>query len=272
VEQWIERLVVLAFLERNELASSPERVTAELELLDKKLREQGSSLEAYCEKSGIRRAALERHLRWELSWNRYVTRRVTDDSLKRFYELYPAEFDGRRRRLAHIVLVWGDSTAEAENVKPAGEDSLLPPPPTPWPRPLRAGASERIQTLEQVRRRIVAGELTFAEAAARHSQGASAADGGDLGWTLRTGPLSEAVSQAAFRLKMGEISLPIVSPHGVHLLAVLDEEPGQRSYEQVKEQVKQVAIRELWQALLQQEAPRLSIEFRPPGPDPAPND
>lgn len=263
VEQWIERLVVLAFLERNQLASSPERVAAELETLDKQLRELGSSLEAYCGKSGIQRGALERHLQWELSWNRYVVRRVTDESLEKFFDLYPAEFDGRRRRVAHIVLLW-DTAADDGNVASADGDVPTSPPTIPWPHPPRAGAAERIEALEQVRQRIVAGELTFAEAAAQYSQGASASDRGDLGWTLREGPLSEAVSQVAFRLKMGEISPPIVSPHGVHLLTVLAEEPGQRSFEQVKERVKQGAIRELWQTILTQETPRLSIEFRPP--------
>ncbi len=263
VEQWIERLVVLAFLERQQMASSPERVAAELETLDKQLRELGSSLPAYCGKSGIRREALERHLQWELSWNRYVVRRVTDESLEKFFDLYPAEFDGRRRRVAHIALLW-DTAADDGNIASADGDVPASPPTIPWPRPLPAGAAERIEALEQVRQRIVAGDMTFAEAAAQYSQGASAADGGDLGWTLRAGPLSEAVSQVAFRLKMGEISPPIVSPHGVHLLMVLAEEPGQRSFEQVKEQVKQVAIGELWQTILRQESPRLSIEFRPP--------
>lgn len=263
VEQWIERLVVLAFLERNQLASSPERVAAELETLDKQLRELGSSLQAYCGKSGIQRVALERHLQWELSWNRYVVRRVTDESLEKFFDLYPAEFDGRRRRVAHIVLLW-ETSADDEKVASADGDVQASPLPIPWPRPPRAGTTERIEALTRVRQRIVAGELTFAKAAAQYSQGASASDRGDLGWTLREGPLSEAVSQAAFRLKMGEISPPIVSPHGVHLLTVLEEEPGQRSFEQVKERVKTAAIRELWEAIVQQQASNLSIEFRPP--------
>lgn len=263
VEQWIERMVVLAFLERNQLASSPERVAAELETLDKQLRELGSSLETYCGKSGIQRVALERHLQWELSWNRYVVRRVTDETMEKFFDLYPAEFDGRRRRVAHIVLLW-DTSADEGNVASADGDAPASPPTIPWPRPPRAGTKERIEALTRVRERIVAGELTFAEGAAQYSQGASASDRGDLGWTLREGPLSEAVSQAAFRLKIGEISPPIVSPHGVHLLTVLEEEPGQRSFEQVKERVKTAAMRELWEAIVQEEASNLSIEFRPP--------
>lgn len=270
VEQWIERLVVLAFLERNQLASSAERVAAELATLDQKLREVGSSLEAYCGRSGIRRDALQRHLQWELSWNRYVARRVTDESLEKLYNLYPAEFDGRRRQLAHIVLPWTAAGAEDAVVGNGTSPPQIPVDreanraPLPWPRPLREGAEQRIATLASVRQQILAGELTFAAAAAQYSQGATAADGGDLGWILRQGPLSEAVSQAAFRLKVGEISPPIVSPHGVHLLKVLAEEPGSLSFAQAKDHVKRVAIQELWQTIVQQESVRLSIEFSPP--------
>jgi hypothetical protein len=270
VEQWIERLVVLAFLERNQLASSAERVAAELETLDQKLREAGSSLEAYCGRSGIRREALQRHLQWDLSWSRYVARRVTDESLEKFYNLYPGEFDGRRRQLAHIVLPWSTGPAaigtegDDESDNSATADGQADRRLSRWPKPLPEGAEERSANLASIRQRILAGEMTFAAAAALYSQGATAAEGGDLGWVIRQGPLSEAVSRAAFRLKIGEISPPIVSPHGVHLITVLAEEPGSLSFAQAKDRVKRVAIEELWQTILQQESARLSIEFSPP--------
>ncbi|MBL8890980.1 MAG: peptidylprolyl isomerase [Planctomycetaceae bacterium] len=244
VDQWIERFVVLSFLEREGLAVPRAKTEADLKAWDDRLRELGSSLDAYRARSGITAESLFHFRHWELSWQSYLDRRVTDDSLQRFFQENKADFDGTRKRVAHVVRV-------------------IPPldPTRPNAVEARADLEKAAQAeLANVRQQIVSGKKSFAEAAAEYSEGTSAEQGGDLGWIVREAPLSEVVSRAAFRLNRGEISPPIVSPHGVHLLTVLEETPGPRTYEQVAEQVKNAAIQKLWRMIQEQESGNLSIQ------------
>ena len=61
----------------------------------------------------------------------------------------------------------------------------------------------------------------FAELARVHSEDASASRGGDLGWILPGDTVPE-FERAMNQLKVGEISEPIRSPFGVHLIQVLE--------------------------------------------------
>lgn len=72
--------------------------------------------------------------------------------------------------------------------------------------------------LEGLRTRLEHGE-SFAELARRHSEDASAPQGGDLGW-LNPGETVPAFEQAMDALRDGEISQPVQSPFGWHLIQV----------------------------------------------------
>ena len=81
--------------------------------------------------------------------------------------------------------------------------------------------TEAQHRLEQLRERIVNGE-EFSELARVHSDDTlSAANGGDLGW-VTPGELVPAFEEAMGHLQPGEISQPIQSPFGFHIMEVLD--------------------------------------------------
>lgn len=73
-------------------------------------------------------------------------------------------------------------------------------------------------TLESLRTRIEHGE-SFAELARRYSEDASAPQGGDLGW-LNPGQTVPAFEQAMNALQDGQVSEPVKSPFGWHLIQV----------------------------------------------------
>jgi peptidyl-prolyl cis-trans isomerase C len=50
----------------------------------------------------------------------------------------------------------------------------------------------------------------------------------------------------AFALKTGDVSQPIESPFGVHLITVTDRKPGDLSLEDVRGKVLDVLSKELW--------------------------
>lgn len=80
------------------------------------------------------------------------------------------------------------------------------------------------QALE-VREQLLAGVSSFSKLAKEHSQDPSVKNnGGKLGFFSRDQMVKE-FSDAAFSLEIGEISQPIVSQFGIHIIQVLDKNP-----------------------------------------------
>ena len=86
---------------------------------------------------------------------------------------------------------------------------------------LRTGAdlsaAQATQRLAALRERIASGQTDFASAAREVSQDGSATQGGDLGWTS-PGMFVPEFEEAMNRLQDGQISPPVVSRFGVHLI------------------------------------------------------
>jgi len=80
---------------------------------------------------------------------------------------------------------------------------------------------QAIARLQDVRQQILAGKTSFARAAQEISQDGSAAQGGDLGWTT-PGQFVPEFEQVMNRLQPGQISDPLVSRFGVHILEVTE--------------------------------------------------
>ncbi|WP_066459700.1 peptidylprolyl isomerase [Castellaniella caeni] len=93
--------------------------------------------------------------------------------------------------------------------------------------------------LEGLRTRIEHGE-SFTELAKRYSQDASAPQGGDLGW-LNPGETVPAFEQAMNGLQDGQVSQPVKSPFGWHLIQV----EGRRTKNMEQEFRRMQARREL---------------------------
>lgn len=80
----------------------------------------------------------------------------------------------------------------------------------------------------------------FEQLARKYSQGPGAESGGLLG-TFKKGEMAPALERVAFALGPGEVSDPVVTPGGVHLMK-LDgiTSDGHVSLDQVKEQIRQM--------------------------------
>ncbi|WP_435100419.1 SurA N-terminal domain-containing protein [Arhodomonas sp. AD133] len=94
--------------------------------------------------------------------------------------------------------------------------------------------------LAEVRSRIVSDELDFAAAAEEFSQDPATADeGGSMGWVAR-GDLPEALEGPAFDLEAGEISEPVRSDFGWHLVMVADvRDQAVEPFEDVRDELRQ---------------------------------
>ncbi len=79
---------------------------------------------------------------------------------------------------------------------------------------------------------------SFAQLATTFSEGPSKVQGGDLGWFGR-GRMVPAFEKAAFALQKGQVSEPVRTPFGLHLILVEDRKPeGIKSLDEVHDTIR----------------------------------
>jgi parvulin-like peptidyl-prolyl isomerase len=210
LEQLVKQQIVLSELEKRGEACSQQQLDLAIARFKDELSRQEKSVEEYCRAKGISVSAFERAMRWQLSWNRYLEKSLTDENLQQYFQNHRADFDGTKMRVAQILLAWPDDPAGRTNVE----------------RQARA-----------IRDEILAGKASFPAAARQYSQSPSARDGGALAWISRHEPMPEFFARAAFRLQVGEISPPVVSPLGVHLIQCVEIEPGEKTWREVRDEL-----------------------------------
>ncbi len=209
---------------------------AEIKARKAQLEQQKISFEDYLQGLGITQEALRTDIAWRMSWKRYVDRQITDQLLERHFQRNVRQFDGTQLRVRH-VLFGGPGSADKDQ------------------RPII------LQRAEQVRRDIVQGKLTFPQAVAEYSTGPSKKDGGDLGFISRHGQMVEPFAAAAFALQQDEISPPVVTPFGVHLIQCVEVKAGNKQWTDVADQLRSVLIQQGFRKIAAAQRLRAKIEF-----------
>ena len=74
----------------------------------------------------------------------------------------------------------------------------------------------------KIRKEIANGDISFEDAAEKYSLCPSSVNGGDLGYFKR-GQMVQPFSDVAFDLKVGQISDPVGTKFGWHLIKVVDK-------------------------------------------------
>jgi peptidyl-prolyl cis-trans isomerase SurA len=124
---------------------------------------------------------------------------------------------------------------------------------------------EALRRLNDLRARIVSGGADFGEMARVHSGDATAARGGELDWVY-PGDTVPDFERAYQELKIGEISQPVRTPFGYHLIQVLERRSADVSPERRRTQARQ-ALRErkadeAYQDWLRQLRDQVYVELR----------
>jgi peptidyl-prolyl cis-trans isomerase SurA len=128
----------------------------------------------------------------------------------------------------------------------------------------RDQAAERLQ---EVRRQIASGQTSFARAAQQISQDGSAAQGGDLGWAS-PGQFVPEFEQVMNRLQPGQISDPLVSRFGVHIIEVTDRRqvavPEKEQREMARAALREKRLDETYERWVEEVRGRAYVEMREP--------
>ena len=127
---------------------------------------------------------------------------VSEAAIQQYYQQNAAKYrEPEQRRASHILIAVG-----------AADDAQK-----------RAVAKAKAETIYQ---QLKTSPARFAEIAKRDSTDAgSAAQGGDLGWFARNA-MVKPFSDAAFALKEGQISAPVLSEFGYHIIQLTGIKPA----------------------------------------------
>jgi parvulin-like peptidyl-prolyl isomerase len=176
---------------------------------------------------------------------------VTDDEVKAYYDAHEADYtEPEERETRHILI---SPFAEA-----AGGAGTITPTEADWDV-ARAEA-------EKVRSEIQNG-ADFGTEARKYSDDETTREaGGELG-NLILGQMVPQFEEAVFGLKKGELSQPVRTEYGYHLIQVVDIIPeAQIPYEEVKEKIRSALLAQrqadTWEAWLEGMKQELGVVYR----------
>ncbi len=236
----IDELLIKQFLRQNGPPVDPAEVNKQVGALRRGLAAQNKPLDEYLKETHQTEAQLRTNLGMMMQWNAYAAKKVSEADLKRYYTDYKDFFDKVTVRASHIVLRVPADAPPAER-------------------------EEARKKLVALRQEIEAKKITFADAAAKHSQCPSAPKGGDLGFFARKWMVEEPFAKSAFALKVGEMSDVVTTDYGVHLILVTERKAGVASeFELVKEDVRDCLLEELRQTTLAELRRTAKVEMKLP--------
>ena len=140
--------------------------------------------------------------------------KVDDAAIQKAYDEHKADYEMVKAR--HILIRVKDAPMPAAPGKPELTDELA------------------LAKAQDIRKRLVAGEDFAKIAMAESDDTGSGAQGGDLG-EFKKGMMVPPFEQAAFAAKVGDITEPVKSPFGYHIIKV--EAHSNKSLADVKEEI-----------------------------------
>ncbi len=138
--------------------------------------------------------------------------KITDKEVEEYYKKHINEFKVPAQVKARHILIKPDNNSIAAQMKALNE-------------------------AKKIREMALKKGANFAELAKKYSQGPSAKNGGELGW-FKKGEMVPEFEKAAFSLKKGEISEPVKTKFGYHIIKVEDIKPGKtKTLKEVKNEI-----------------------------------
>lgn len=224
LENLIDLELIVQYLREERVRVDNSQIAAQIKRLEEIIEQNGENPDEVLRNLGFTKAKLRKRLVDAAMWEHFFDSRVDAEALKRYFENHKQQFDGTEVR---------------------GRQILLKLPQDASPEQVEAATAR----LEEYKKRIEAGEITFAEAAKKWSDAPSSEQGGDIGFSPYRGKNPEVLTRVLFDLKTGEVSEPFRTPFGVHLMTATERVPGTFQLEDVRGIVRNRLRKQMWDRL-----------------------
>ena len=235
IERLIDRQLIRDFLRRQKIQPPVDEVQAQIQHAKLVLQKRGEDPEVFLSNIGYTTDRLQSELGLPLSWQIYVRKVVTAPHIRECFDEHRAEFDGTELRACQIFLALRPDASPSDVVS-------------------------RTNQMHEIRDQIQAGTISFVDAVQKFSESPSKERGGDVGQFHYRGKLPPTVSRAAFAMELHQISDPILSAKGIHLIQLTERIPGDLSLEDARSQILERLSDELWTKIVEQERQTAKIE------------
>jgi len=222
LQQLIDRELMRQYLKRRRVVADPERIKHQISIVKAVIEKGEENVDDVLKRMQLTEERLSELLEVSIAWKQHVQATIKQPEIATQFKKNRIQWDGTRVKAAQIfIAVPADTDEEA------------------W--------KETGRKLNGIRQQILRKSTTFAEAAKEHSQSPSGKSGGELTpFEFTNGLIARPIREAAFALKVGDVSKPFRSPGGVHLVTVTGHIPGQLSLEDVRDDITSKLGQELW--------------------------
>lgn len=217
VNELITQSLLKNFVSSQNIEVKQEEIDKGLEVVRNNLKNNpataNQSLEELLESQGQTMEHFKDTLRLQVALDQFVQKDIDDAQLQDYFQKNIDRFSEEKVTASHILIDTRQLTTQQE----------------------QDAAKEKI---EHIKKEIDNG-ADFAEMAKQHSDCPSKENGGDLGAFPRKGAMVEPFAEAAFKLKVGEVSEPVKTEFGYHLIKVTAREGEKEiTFEGAKDKVK----------------------------------
>lgn len=220
-----------------------EKIDAQIDRMKEQMKKEGQTadLATLLTQNGSSMAEFRKEIANKLRLSEFTASKATDAELRRFLNQNRDLFSGTQVRASHILLPVEPNATQADKDKVR-------------------------QKLEAIRKEIVNGKITFAAAANKYSQDPANAGGagGDLDYFRLDSGFVDEFANPAFKLKKGEVSEPVETPFGFHLIHITDRKEGRLpDFEKVKPYLAQRYSMDLEKQIVTAERKNARIDVQP---------
>jgi peptidyl-prolyl cis-trans isomerase C len=244
MESLVNTHLIFQFLDSKKIRADEKKVDEMIANMDKKLKENGSSIAAEMLRNGTSMANVRKDCAEMIRWVDYLDSKATDPELQKFFDSHKDLFNGTQLHVLHILLSVDPQASPDEKAKV-------------------------LARIKAIKDDIDKKKMTFSEAANKFSDDKVNPDGvgGDVGYVSRTNGFVQEFTDAAFAAKVGVVSEPFETPYGYHILLVTERKDGPKvEMEQIKPTVKQRFGQELQNSILTAERAKAKIDIKPMPP------
>ncbi len=216
LDELVDEVLIKQHLAKTGPATDRQEIDKHMAALVAAQKQQGKTLADFVRETGLTETRLRDAFDTSIRFQKMVEARTSDAEYSKYFEANRDHFDGVTVTLSHILL----------RLSPSSSDGEI------------AATQEKLRVL---RADLLARRIAFADAAKKYSLCVSGQRGGALGTIARRdGQVEEPVAAAAFALQVNEISEPVRSAEGMHLILVTKRTPGRATtYEKSREVVKE---------------------------------
>ncbi|MCF6156854.1 MAG: hypothetical protein E3K36_16820 [Candidatus Brocadia sp.] len=217
IDQLITDILMEEFIDKQGLIVTPEEIEREVVQIRNNIagsqKNALQSLEQILVSIGSDINEFKKSVKHSIALEKYFRNKFDDKILKNYFEENKSIFDGGSVKVSHILI-------DTRNMKTQEE------------------ISHALEQIKNIKREIDRG-AAFGEIAKKYSNCPSAQNGGNLGFIQKKGNFAKSFLDTAFSLRIGQVSEPVQTEYGYHLIKVTEKKEGMNiQFEDVREKVR----------------------------------